>query len=472
MADTALTGGRLAQGRCTAEGVGLTYLLYLDFCAGRHEYGEKAAWAWMPAGGGDERRAGARSHAPARARDRPQHDGSPAPIAGRYARPFGRRYARHDPPAREAAGSPSWWRIGPLGEGRHRWSCMSSSTSSTRQGRVTAGRLMELANHLTDRDREIALALYEHRILTSSQLTLLFFSGRRRAMDRLLFLHRARVLDRFYPARPFVLGKPQAHWLLDEAGAHIAAACLGIDRRALRWRQRENWGAHPQLAHRLEVNTFVTHLIAATLPHPQLGVARWSGSADLKGEPGLERVGLVPDAGFLLCTPSGVVDCVLEWDRGTEPGSVLERKLRRYRKAAGRSRDRRRVLFVVPSARRARTIADAAAQAANAAMADDGWPVYVTGSAGPSPRSSSRSAATPPSSWTRWATRPPTSPSPSTRRRWRGATGSGSAFAPSSRARTGSQRAIRASRRSSRRRSATPPERRRPRSDGAFARWS
>jgi site-specific DNA recombinase len=98
---------------------------------------------------------------------------------------------------------------------------MSSSTSSTRQGRVTAERLTVLANHLTDRDREVALALYEHRILTSSQLTLLFFSGRRRAMDRLLLLYRARVLDRFYPPRPFAQGKPQAHWLLDEAGAHI-----------------------------------------------------------------------------------------------------------------------------------------------------------------------------------------------------------------------------------------------------------
>ncbi|HYV14423.1 MAG TPA: hypothetical protein VE972_00190 [Conexibacter sp.] len=126
------------------------------------------------------------------------------------------------------SGSPSWRRIGPAGESRHRWSCMSSSTSSARQGRVTADRLTELANHLADRDREIAMALYEHRILTSSQLTLLFFSGRRRAMDRLLFLYR-------------------------------------VDRRQLPRRQRENWSTHPQLAHRLEINTFVTDLIAATL---------------------------------------------------------------------------------------------------------------------------------------------------------------------------------------------------------------
>jgi protein involved in plasmid replication-relaxation len=253
---------------------------------------------------------------------------------------------------------------------------MSSSTAFTRQGRVTADRLMALANHLTDRDREIALALCEHRILTSSQLTLLFFSGRRRAMDRLLFLYRARVLDRFYPPRPFAYGKPQAHWLLDEAGAHIAAACLGIDRRALGWRQRENWGTHPQLAHHLEVNTFVTDLIAATLPHPALGVTEWWGSGSAR-EQMPDSVSLVPDTGFMLTTSAGVIDCVVEWDRGTEPGAVLERKLRMYRKAAGRSRDRRRVLFVVPSARRAATLAQAAARAAERLVHHDLWPVFV-----------------------------------------------------------------------------------------------
>lgn len=253
---------------------------------------------------------------------------------------------------------------------------MSSSTSSTRQGRVTAERLTELANHLTDRDREIALALYEHRILTSSQLTLLFFSGRRRAMDRLLFLYRSRVLDRFYPPRPFSLGKPQAHWLLDEAGAHIAAACLGVNRRALAWRRRENWGTHPQLAHQLEVNTFVTDLIAATLPYSHLGVAEWWGSGSAKDQMP-DGVALVPDAGILVSTPAGLLACLLEWDRGTEPGSVLEHKLRMYSKAAGRSGWRSCVLFVVPGARRTRTLEDAMSRVESFSPYGEEWPVYV-----------------------------------------------------------------------------------------------
>jgi hypothetical protein len=253
---------------------------------------------------------------------------------------------------------------------------MSSSSSRAPRGRLTADRLAHLANHLTDRDREIALALYEHRILTSSQLTLLFFSGRRRAMDRLLFLYRRRVLDRFYPPRPFAYGKPQAHWLLDEAGAHIVAACLGFDRKQLGWKPRENWGTHPQLAHRLETNTFITDLVAATLPHPALGVAEWWGSGSVKDQMP-EGVGLVPDGRFMFATSAGVVDCLLEWDRGTEPGSVLEHKLRMYRKAAGRTHDRCCVLFIVPGTRRVSTLAEAAERATGMQVYGDAWPVLV-----------------------------------------------------------------------------------------------
>jgi hypothetical protein len=69
--------------------------------------------------------------------------------------------------------------------------------------RVSAERVFELARHLTERDREIVLALFEQQLLTTDQLTLLFFSSKRRAQDRLLFLYRHRVVDRFYPPAPF-----------------------------------------------------------------------------------------------------------------------------------------------------------------------------------------------------------------------------------------------------------------------------
>ncbi len=111
---------------------------------------------------------------------------------------------------------------------------------------MSAERVFELARHLTERDREIALVLYEQQVLTTDQLQLLFFSSRRRAQDRLLFLYRHRVVDRFYPPLPLGAGKAQAHWLLDEAGAILVAAMLGLERKQLGWRRRDDWGSHPQ----------------------------------------------------------------------------------------------------------------------------------------------------------------------------------------------------------------------------------
>ena len=143
---------------------------------------------------------------------------------------------------------------------------------------MSAERVFELARHLTERDREIALALFQHQLLTTDQLTLMFFSSKRRAQDRLRFLYDERVLDRFYPPRPYGLGKPQAHWLLDEGGAILVAASLDVERKELHWRRRDDWGSYPQLLHRLEANRFVTELIAATLRDRSLGVSDWWGS--------------------------------------------------------------------------------------------------------------------------------------------------------------------------------------------------
>src|SRR5215218_7298919 len=69
---------------------------------------------------------------------------------------------------------------------------MHSSQTSVRAPRVSAERLVELARHVTERDREIALCLYEQQLLATDQLTLLFFSSKRRAQDRLLLLYRER----------------------------------------------------------------------------------------------------------------------------------------------------------------------------------------------------------------------------------------------------------------------------------------
>jgi hypothetical protein len=226
--------------------------------------------------------------------------------------------------------------------------------------RVSVERVLELVRHLTERDREIVLCLYEQQVLRTDQLALLFFSSRRRAQDRLLSLYRERVVDRFYPASRFGAGKPQAHWLLDEAGALIVAAMLEIERKQLGWQRRQDWASHPQLAHRLESNRFVTDLIAATVSEPPLGVRAWYSTREAAERLLGTRDRVRPDACFILETARGPVECYLEWDRGTETGATLSGKLHGYRLAEGRLHDNAtescNVLFVVPGQGRIATL--------------------------------------------------------------------------------------------------------------------
>jgi hypothetical protein len=244
---------------------------------------------------------------------------------------------------------------------------------------VGAEQVFELARHLTERDREVALCLYDQQVLTTDQVTLLFFTSKRRAQDRLLFLYRQRVLDRFFPVSRFGAGKPQAHWLLDEAGAHLVAATLDLDRCQLGWERRHDWRSHPQLAHRLAVNRFVTGLVAATLPDPGRGVMCWCGPRAATARLGDRLHGLVrPDSELLILTPAGAVSLLLEVDRGTETLDRLDEKLRRYRIAERKhgynDQEPRSVLFVVPGRRRLQHLR----QLCDHLDRDGDWPILAT----------------------------------------------------------------------------------------------
>jgi hypothetical protein len=202
--------------------------------------------------------------------------------------------------------------------------------------------------------------LYRQQILTTDQLRLLFFGSLRRCQDRLLWLYRHRVIDRFYPAGPFSLGKPQAHWLLDEVGAHLVAARLGRDWRGLGWDRQQDFHEHAQLAHRLECNRFVCSVIMATLDTPDVWVAAW--------EPGWGAIkpywqlppyeSARPDASITLSTPFGLVAVAVEWDRATEPMATLVGKISRYATTLEQARSVRwqNVCFVVPGERRAQRV--------------------------------------------------------------------------------------------------------------------
>ena len=139
---------------------------------------------------------------------------------------------------------------------------------------------------------------------------------------------------------------------------------LRVERKQLGWRRRDDWASHPQLRHRLELNRFVTDLIAATLPDPVVGVRAWYSSRDARELLDTER--LRPDAGFVLDTPAGAIECWLEWDRGTETQERLESKLHGYWNAEHHLRllepEPRNILFVVPGRGRTATLRRALAR--------------------------------------------------------------------------------------------------------------
>lgn len=76
-----------------------------------------------------------------------------------------------------------------------------------RPRRFTAQDIARLASHLTERDRQIALDCFEHRVLTTGQIKRLHFTDTRTTVARLDVLYRLRVLDRFRPSRRGV-GEP------------------------------------------------------------------------------------------------------------------------------------------------------------------------------------------------------------------------------------------------------------------------
>jgi hypothetical protein len=234
---------------------------------------------------------------------------------------------------------------------------LSNASAPARGARVGSAFAWEVAKRTTERDREIAWLLYRQKILTTDQLRLLFFSSLRRCQDRLLWLHRHRVIDRFYPSGPFSLGKPQAHWLLDEVGAHLVAARLGRERKSLAWDRQQDFHEHSHLAHRLECNAFVCGVIAASLDTDDLWVGDWDLGWPAIRQPWstLGREVTKPDAGFTLSTAHELVVIALEWDRAAEPMATLLAKIRRYGTTleTARAVSRSNVCFVVPSERRA-----------------------------------------------------------------------------------------------------------------------
>lgn len=205
-----------------------------------------------------------------------------------------------------------------------------------RPARVSEQQIARLADRLTRRDRQIALDCFEHRVLTSEQLRRLHFNGARTARARLSALYEQRVLDRFRPAWRRGEGSTPYHWVLDEAGAHIAADELGLDRNQLRWRHSTALAiaASAKLAHQVQVNEYFARM-AEEARRAGGALSEWYGERTTRT---LLGGTVIPDGYGVLALPGHKpIHLLIELDTASEQLKRIAEKAAGYRRAIPRS---------------------------------------------------------------------------------------------------------------------------------------
>jgi hypothetical protein len=227
--------------------------------------------------------------------------------------------------------------------------------------------VQELAACITERDQEICLDLYDHRVLTTQQVFELHFSSHRRARARLFDLYRLGVVDRIRPRhRP---GSLPWHYILDEWGAFIVAAHRGLEREDLTFRKHRTLALvdSQKLRHLRGVNGFFSSLTyACRCSDGQAEVLEWWN----EGRTAAAWTGWIyPDGYGDVRFNSKRLRFVLEFDRSTEVRGRLEEKLERY-ESISTDRTAPAVLFCFPT--------DAREASARTVLTDPGIPVATT----------------------------------------------------------------------------------------------
>ncbi|MFJ4790042.1 replication-relaxation family protein [Streptomyces sp. NPDC088794] len=210
--------------------------------------------------------------------------------------------------------------------------------------------IAQLAQHLTDRDRWLARMLYEHKVLTTHQITEIAFPSARAANSRLLQLYKWRLVDRF---QPFITsGTAPMHYVLDVAGATVLAREDGLDPRTLNFRHERSIGiAHSlRLAHTVETNAFFTALIASSrTPKASGQLTTWWSEARC----GTHFGDIVrPDGYGRWHEQHTAFEWFLEFDFGTERPDRVGAKLPGYAKLAATTGITTPLLIWVPTVRR------------------------------------------------------------------------------------------------------------------------
>ena len=208
---------------------------------------------------------------------------------------------------------------------------MSSASASVRAAgrrpRADHDLTSAVTRRLTPRDRLLCQALFDHKVLTTEQVTDLCFDNLTTARHRLSALYQLRVLDRFRPFRS--VGSDPYHCVLDTVGVEVVAADRGIEvpRPGLHHGRALALADSQRLAHLLGVNGLFCSLArwARTVADGEL--AEWWSERRCATEWG-EVVR--PDGFGVLRHGQRVVEFFVELDRGTETLGRLADKLTGY----------------------------------------------------------------------------------------------------------------------------------------------
>ena len=240
---------------------------------------------------------------------------------------------------------------------------LNQATAGRRRSRLPDDHALLLVSHVTERDRRIAVDCYEHHVLTTDQISRLYFPKPRGATARLQTLYELRVLDRFRPSRKRGEGTLPYHWVLDEGGAILVADHKGIDRSQLHYSRADalSLAASRNLMHHVEGNEFFVRL-AVEASGAGGALSEWYGVRTLARLLGGVAV---PDGYGVLNVPGrDPLHLLLELDRGTESSRVLQKKAASYAEILPHSTLRDLsplVILAVPSDRRAKNARSATA---------------------------------------------------------------------------------------------------------------
>ncbi|MGH2545440.1 MAG: replication-relaxation family protein [Actinomycetota bacterium] len=207
--------------------------------------------------------------------------------------------------------------------------------------------LRTISSSLDERDHEILHALLEHKVLTTHQLSVLFFRSLRRCQQRLSELKDLELISSFQPRRDFGQGRSPDHRFLTELGVSVLAHRDSVPRGELPWVPDQSYEDNRNLRHRMGVNAFFCALVEASRLSEGHCLHRWV--PERKGKTGAGEI--QPDGFGRYLHPGGACEFYLEYDRATEGPAALSEKLRSYLRFAtgwGEGAAFPNVLVVVP----------------------------------------------------------------------------------------------------------------------------